>query len=152
MSLSVEIHKKLPSFSLDVEFEAEAETLGLLGASGSGKSMTLRCLAGVEKPDSGRIVVAGKTFFDSERGINLSPQQRKTALLFQNYQLFPMMTVAENIACGMSRAIAQHEREKRVSSLLDFFHLRGFGKKYPDKLSGGAAAARGSRPDARRRV
>lgn len=137
MSLYARIYKELPSFTLDVELEADAETVGLLGASGSGKSMTLRCIAGVEQPDSGRIVVCGKTFFDSELGIDLSPQQRKTALLFQNYQLFPTMTVAENIAAGIDRAVDQPQRDARVASLLEFFHLEGFGNKYPARLSGG---------------
>lgn len=137
MSLSVAIRKEFPLFTLDVELEGNSETIGLLGASGSGKSMTLRCIAGLITPDSGRIVVSGRTFFDSEQGINLSPQERKTALLFQNYQLFPMMTVAENIAIGMDRSLTKEQCERKVSSLLDVFRLRGFGKKYPSKLSGG---------------
>lgn len=137
MSLSVQIRKEFPLFTLDVALEGNSETIGLLGASGSGKSMTLRCIAGLITPDSGRIVVSGRTFFDSEKGINLTPQQRKTALLFQNYQLFPMMTVAENIAVGMDRSLSKEDCERRVSSLLDVFRLRGFGKKYPSKLSGG---------------
>jgi len=125
MSLSIDIHKRLPYFDLKVAFEAQSETVGLLGASGSGKSMTLRCIAGLVTPDSGHVVVNGTTFFDSGRGINLSPQQRKTALLFQRYQLFPTMTVAENIAAGIDRSIRQEERERLVSELLGFFHISG---------------------------
>ncbi len=89
MSLEVDIKKSFPSFTLDVAFSAEDETLGFLGASGCGKSLTMRCIAGIETPDEGRIVVNGTVFFDSERKINLKPQERKTALLFQNYMLFP---------------------------------------------------------------
>ena len=89
MSLVLDIKKAYPDFSLDVRLEAAGERVALLGASGCGKSCTLRCIAGVETPDEGRIAVNGVTFFDSARGINLSPQQRKCALLFQNYQLFP---------------------------------------------------------------
>jgi len=137
MTLSVDIEKRLPTFHLQVAFDAGDETVGLLGASGCGKSMTLRCIAGVETPDAGRIVVNGVTFFDSVARIDLSPQQRRTALLFQNYQLFPNMTVAENIECGMDRSASREERHKHVGALLEFFHLRGFGKKYPAKLSGG---------------
>ena len=137
MSLFVNIQKHFPTFDLDVAFDAESETLGFLGASGCGKSLTLRCIAGVETPDSGRIVVNGVTFFDSEAKINLSPQQRRTGLLFQNYQLFPTMTVAENIQAGMDRTLSREERHERVKKLLAFFHLHSFGHKYPAKLSGG---------------
>jgi len=137
MSLSIEIRKRLPSFDLEVAFEAQGETVGILGASGSGKSMTLRCIAGLVRPDSGRIVVNGTTFFDSERGINLTPQQRKTALLFQRYQLFPTMTVAENIAVGIDRSVGPSERERMVAELLDFFHISGQRGSYPSRLSGG---------------
>lgn len=93
MSLHVDIHKSLGDFSLDVNVDAQTETLGFLGASGCGKSLTLRCVAGIETPDEGRIVVNDTVFFDSAAKVNLSPQQRKTALLFQNYMLFPNMTI-----------------------------------------------------------
>ena len=81
MSLFVDIEKNLGSFFLKTRFEAENETIALLGASGCGKSMTLKCIAGIEKPDRGRIVVDDAVLFDSEKGINLSPQERKTGLL-----------------------------------------------------------------------
>ena len=84
-----------------MQLEASEERVALLGASGCGKSCTLRCIAGVETPDEGKIVVNGVTFFDSVSGINLSPQERKCALLFQNYQLFPNMTVADNVCAGV---------------------------------------------------
>ena len=96
MSLVLDIKKCYPGFTLDMQLEAGEERVALLGASGCGKSCTLRCIAGVETPDEGKIVVNGVTFFDSAAGINLSPQARKCALLFQNYQLFPNMTVADN--------------------------------------------------------
>jgi molybdate transport system ATP-binding protein len=137
VSLVVDIHKNFPTFELDVSFEAGNETLGFLGASGCGKSLTLRCIAGLEKPDRGRIVVAGTTFFDSERGINLTAQQRKTALLFQNYMLFPNLTVAQNIAAGIPRAISKGEVHAIVSEQLKRFGLEGFGRRYPIRLSGG---------------
>ena len=94
MSLEVNIRKKYPSFTLDVAFTAGDETLGFLGASGCGKSLTMRCIAGIETPDEGRIVVNDQVFFDSEQRVNLTPQKRKTALLFQSYMLFPNLTVA----------------------------------------------------------
>ena len=97
MSLVLDIKKHYPGFMLDMQLEAGEERVALLGASGCGKSCTLRCIAGVETPDEGKIVVNGATFFDTAAGINLSPQERKCALLFQNYQLFPNMTVADNV-------------------------------------------------------
>lgn len=137
MSLVVDIHKSFPGFELNVGFEAGDETLGLLGASGCGKSLTLRCIAGLEKPDEGRIVVAGTTFFDSEKGVNLTAQQRKTALLFQNYMLFPNLTVAQNIAAGIPRGTSKSEAHSIVAHQLKRFGLEGFGKRYPVRLSGG---------------
>ncbi|MDR1014636.1 MAG: ATP-binding cassette domain-containing protein [Coriobacteriales bacterium] len=137
MSLVVDIRKELPTFRLDVRFEAGNETLGLLGASGCGKSLTLRCIAGLERPDEGRIVVAGRTFFDSAQGIDLTAQQRKTALLFQSYMLFPHLTVAENIAAGIPRRTPKAELHAIVSEQLLRFGLKGFGSRYPIRLSGG---------------
>ena len=104
MSLVLDIKKRYPGFTLDIQLEAGEERVALLGASGCGKSCTLRCIAGVETPDEGKIVVNGVTFFDSSAGINLSPQERKCALLFQNYQLFPNMTVADNVCAGVKDA------------------------------------------------
>lgn len=137
MSLDVRIKKSFGDYTLDVAFAAGDETLGFLGASGCGKSLTLRCIAGIETPDEGRIVVNGKVFFDSEQKINLTPQQRKTALLFQNYMLFPNLTVADNIGAGIGREVAKAERERIVSEELERFGLRGFGQRYPAQLSGG---------------
>ncbi|MDR2197573.1 MAG: ATP-binding cassette domain-containing protein [Coriobacteriales bacterium] len=137
MTLSVDIRKQVPGFDLEVAFEAQSETLGFLGASGCGKSLTLRCLAGLEKPDEGRIVVEGEVFFDSVAHIDLSPQQRKTALLFQDYQLFPNMTVAANIAAGIAPRTPKGEVHDLVEEQLERFGLKGFGKRYPVRLSGG---------------
>ncbi|CAK7046199.1 MAG: Vitamin B12 import ATP-binding protein BtuD [Paraeggerthella hongkongensis] len=137
MSLEVDIKKKFSSFQLDVAFEAGDETLGFLGASGCGKSLTMRCIAGIETPDEGRIVVNGQVFFDSERNINLKPQARKTALLFQNYMLFPNLTVAGNVGAGIGRDVPKADRAARVASELKRFGLEGFETRYPAQLSGG---------------
>lgn len=141
MSLSVSIKKSFPAFTLDVDIEAGNETIGWLGESGCGKSLTMRCIAGIETPDEGRIVVNGKTFFEREAGkrptVNLSPQERKTALLFQNYMLFPNLTVAENVAAGIDRKLPKEERNAQVVAELKRFGLDGFGKRYPSQLSGG---------------
>jgi molybdate transport system ATP-binding protein len=87
--LKAVIKKQLPGFNLDVEFEAGNEVLALLGASGCGKSMTLKCIAGIEKPDSGYIELDGKVLFDSRKRIDLPPQKRRVGYLFQNYALLP---------------------------------------------------------------
>ena len=137
MSLQVDIRKRLDTFDLDVQIEAGSETLGFLGPSGCGKSLTLRCIAGVDTPDEGRIIVGDRVFFDSEKDINLSAQERKTALLFQNYVLFPNFTVAENIAAGIDRSVSREERRRIVEEKLALFQLTGFGKRYPHRLSGG---------------
>jgi len=135
MSLYVNIKKSFKNFKLDVQFEAENETLALLGASGCGKSMTLKCIAGIEKPDSGQIILNDKILFDSNKKINLPPQKRKTGYLFQNYALFPNMTVEENIATGIQ--LPKVEKGKIISEKIKMFFLNGLEKQYPSQLSGG---------------
>lgn len=141
MSLSVDIAKHFGDFSLEVAFDAGAETLGFLGASGCGKSLTLRCIAGIETPDEGKIVVNDTVFFDKAHGkkarINLAPQQRKTALLFQNYQLFPNLTVEQNVAAGLSPKIDSATRSALINEQLVRFGLEKLAKRYPLQLSGG---------------
>ena len=134
--IEVDIKKRFESFTLDVQFTAENEVLALLGGSGSGKSMTLRCIAGIETPDSGRIVVDGIVFFDREKHINLTPQQRQVGILFQNYALFPTMTVLQNIMTGV-RGGNKAEKRKLAEASLTRYHLQGLGDRYPAELSGG---------------
>ncbi|MDR3539565.1 MAG: sulfate/molybdate ABC transporter ATP-binding protein [Desulfosporosinus sp.] len=136
MELLVDIQKKLPGFKLDVSFKTGLEILGLLGASGSGKSMTLRCIAGIDTPDSGKIVLNGRTLFDSKRGINLPCRKRKLGFVFQNYALFPNMTVEDNIGFG----IENRKREDRlaiIKEMVTMIKLEGLEKRYPSQLSGG---------------
>ena len=137
MALSVDIEKRFKGFTLRVAFEAGDETLALLGASGCGKSMTLRCIAGVEKPDRGRIVLDGETLFDSDKRINLSPQQRRVGLMFQHYALFPQMTVLQNVRCGARRGLKGEERERAVAEALRSFGLSELKNRLPVQLSGG---------------
>ena len=137
MSLEVCIKKTFGSYSLDVDFKAEDEVFGLLGASGCGKSLTMRSIAGIETPDEGRIVVNGQVFFDSAAGINLKPQERKTALLFQNYMLFPNLTVEDNVAAGIPKGTPKSERDAIVVGELRRFDVEAFAKRYPAQLSGG---------------
>lgn len=134
--LEVNITKKLKAFTLDVNFKADNNALALLGQSGSGKSMTLKCIAGVEKPDSGRIVLDGEVLYDSTQGICLSPQKRRIGLLFQNYALFPMMTVLQNIMSACHQ-IPRKARKAHVLDIMKKFSLEGFENTYPNKLSGG---------------
>ena len=136
MSLSVDIEKKLGAFYLRSQFEAPDETMALLGASGCGKSMTLKCIAGIVTPDRGRIVLGGRVLFDSEKKINLPPQQRRVGYLFQQYALFPNMSVEQNILCGI-RSGDKAEKRRVLAEKIRMFRLEGLEKKHPAQLSGG---------------
>ena len=138
MALLVDIEKRLGDFRLDVKLEVGNEVLGLVGNSGCGKSLTLRCIAGIEKPDRGRIVLDGVTLFDSEKHVNLTPQKRHTGLMFQNYALFPNMTVRQNIRAGTLRdRQTEEERDRKVNDIMDSFGLSALAQHYPRQLSGG---------------
>ncbi|MBO5340822.1 MAG: sulfate/molybdate ABC transporter ATP-binding protein [Oscillospiraceae bacterium] len=137
MSIYVDIEKTLGDFRLEVNFSAGNEILALLGASGCGKSMTLNCIAGIVKPDRGRIVLDGVTLFDSEKHINLPAQARRTGILFQNYALFPNMTVLQNIRMGAKREKDPAERERITQEVIDSFGLKELINHYPHQLSGG---------------
>ncbi|MDO4621211.1 MAG: ATP-binding cassette domain-containing protein, partial [Lachnospiraceae bacterium] len=133
MALEVRIRKKLNRFTLDMDFTAEAGVFALLGASGCGKSVTLKCIAGIERPDEGRIVLDGRVLFDSEKKINLPPQKRHVGYMFQDYALFPNMTVRQNIMTGMGKKPDQ----ELVNSYLQRFQIAELAEEYPAKLSGG---------------
>src|ERR1700733_8821279 len=136
MSLEVAIEKNVPGFRLAVEFTADGAPLGLLGPSGSGKTMALRAIAGLETPDRGRIVLHGRVLFDSEQHIDVPARARRIGLLFQNYALFPHLTVAENIAFGLRR-LPDADKKRRVAEQLAAAHLDGLAARYPSTLSGG---------------
>ncbi len=138
MSLELKIKKNFGGFILDIDINAENEVIALLGASGCGKSMTLKCIAGIETPDEGRIVVNGVTLFDSEKKINLAPQKRHVGLLFQNYALFPNMTVEQNIITGMTGFnMSKSEKKVACAEMIRKFYLTGLEKHKPSQLSGG---------------
>ena len=137
MSLSVHIKKTIGSFSLAVDFEHEAGITGLLGASGCGKSMTLKCIAGIMKPDEGKIVLNGRVLFDSEQKINLKPQERNVGYLFQNYALFPNMTVEQNILCGLNKEKNRSVKKKKTEEMLGLMELSDQRRLFPHQLSGG---------------
>ena len=139
MSLTVDIEKQLDSFLLSVSFTADDGVLSLLGPSGSGKSMILRCISGIEKPDCGRIVLNGRVFFDSERHINMSPQQRRTGYLFQNYALFPNMTVLENIMSSIrsERKLCREDKRTLAADMAARMRLSDVVNRRATDLSGG---------------
>lgn len=134
--VEISIVKHLASFTLEVAWTAGDGVAVLFGPSGSGKSLTLRCLAGLERPDSGRMVVNGRVFFDSAAGLHLAPQHRRTGYVFQGYALFPHLTVGENIAFGL-RGQPRAERQRRTAEVLERLGLGGLERRSPRELSGG---------------
>ena len=103
MELQVHIKKRLGEFCLEANLSSGDGLLSLLGASGCGKTLTLKCIAGIERPDEGRIILGSRVLFDSDQKINLPPQKRRVGYMFQDYALFPHMTVRQNILAGMGR-------------------------------------------------
>ena len=138
MKLEVVIFKKLSEYDLDVCFESHEDRLGLMGPSGSGKSMVLKCIAGIMTPDAGRIVLDDEVLFDSDLKINISPQKRKIGYMFQNYALFDHMNVYQNIAAPLK---AHHEDKQvikeKVQQIMKDFQIDDLQKRYPRQLSGG---------------
>lgn len=137
IKLVVAIEKQLSDLHLNVSFTSNQIPMGLLGASGAGKSTILRCIAGLETPDRGTIILNGKTLFDSERGINLPPRDRACGFLFQNYALFPHLTVTENIAFAVAKGTTNRQIKQAVEKELIAVNLQGMGNRYPEELSGG---------------
>ena len=135
MSLSVNVKKRFPDFSLDVRFESSASRIGILGASGCGKSMTLKCIAGIETPDQGEILLGPRVMYRSADRICVKPQKRNIGYLFQNYALFPTMTVAKNVGAGLKGS--RRQKEERVREMLHTFQLEGLEERLPGELSGG---------------
>lgn len=152
--LIVDIQKQLPGFHLEVSFTTDAQPLGLLGGSGAGKSMILRCLAGIETPTRGQIILNGRILFDWEQKINVPSRDRRIGFLVQNYALFPHMTVAQNIAFGLPKGLAPGNIRAQVEEQLLAMQLQGLGDRYPHQLSGGQqqrvalARALASQPEA----
>lgn len=136
MELYVDIKKKLPDFNLEVKFHTDTGIMGLLGESGSGKSMTLKCIAGLVTPDRGKIVLKDKVIFDSERGINMPVKERRIGFVFQNYALFPNMNVEDNIGYALNK-LSKSERRKTVEEYIEMMQLNDLRKRCPHQLSGG---------------
>ena len=165
LHLEVDIRKKLKDFSLDISFEAGRGCLGILGPSGCGKSMTLKSIAGIIRPDQGRIALryaqgeaaGGRVLYDSALKINERPQVRRVGYLFQNYALFPGMTVEQNIMVGLKggrgnaglrrrRPMSGEARQQKVSEMVERFRLQGLEKRFPGQLSGGQQSGPGQEP------
>lgn len=134
--LEVQIYKKLAEFDLDISFQVEDNILGLMGASGSGKSMTLKCIAGIETPDKGRITLNNRVLFDSEKKINIPIQKRNVGYMFQSYALFPNMNVYENISMGL-KARKVNDVDFVVKRVMKQFRISELAPRYPKQLSGG---------------
>ncbi len=135
MCLFVNVQKKIGTFQLQVQFESQARRIGILGVSGCGKSMTLKSIAGIETPDIGKIQVGNQILFSSAARINVKPQKRRIGYLFQNYALFPTMTVSQNIAAGLKGS--RQEKQERVQEMIRKFRLEGLEEQFPEQLSGG---------------
>ena len=134
--LEVQIYKKLAEFDLDVSFQVNDNILGLMGASGSVKSMTLKCIAGIETPDQGRIVLNDRVLFDSEKKINVPIQKRNVGYMFQSYALFPNMNVYENISVGL-RARKVKDVDIVAQKVMKQFQISELASRYYKQLSGG---------------
>lgn len=160
MTMEISIRKRMASqdrhFVLDIGFASDSRRIALFGPSGAGKSLTLRAIAGLMAPDSGRIVLNGRTLFDSETGIDVRPQERRVAYLFQDYALFPHLTVAQNIAFGLRRGWRNPSRRglpPEAARWVDAFGLGEIVGQYPAQISGGQkqrvalARALAARPD-----
>jgi molybdate transport system ATP-binding protein len=134
--LEVRLVKRLPGFALDVQWASEGGVAALFGPSGAGKTLTLSCMAGLLRPDSGRIVVDGRVLFDSSTAIDVPPQARRVGYVFQGYALFPHRTAAENVGFGL-RDRPRAERDRRVMEIMARLGLAGLERRYPSELSGG---------------
>ena len=135
MAIDIKIKKEFGRFCLDVSMQSKGKRIGILGASGCGKSLTLKSIAGIERPDEGYVNINGRILLDTNQKIDLKPQQRRVGYLFQNYALFPTMTVEENIAAGLTGKKA--EKMEKVHRMMERFQIQGLEKHLSGQLSGG---------------
>jgi len=141
MSIYVKIRKSYGSFTLKNEFESDGVTLSLLGQSGSGKSMSLKCIAGIIRPDEGRIVLNGRVLFDSEKGINVPVRERRVGYLFQNYALFPNMSVLANVMTGLAlrKDLRKPQKRELALGMLGRMGIQDLKDRKISEISGGQA-------------
>jgi molybdate transport system ATP-binding protein len=134
--ITLDIDKRLPGFRLQVAWDAAEPVVALFGPSGAGKTLTLQCLAGLLRPDRGRIVLDGRVFFDDASGVNLAPPARRLGYVFQGYALFPHLTVQDNVAFGL-KGLPPAQRAERAADVVARLGLGGLERRYPRELSGG---------------
>jgi molybdate transport system ATP-binding protein len=134
--LRARIVKSFPPFSLDVEIEATPGVTVLFGSSGAGKTLTLDCLSGFVKPDSGRILLDDRIVYDGAARVNLPARERRCGYVFQNYALFPQMTLRENLAFAAENR-PRLDRHRFVNEMLERFRISDFAARYPHEVSGG---------------
>jgi len=140
IALQKRLHHGASPFELDVCFACTEPRVVLFGPSGSGKTQTLRLIAGIVRPDGGRVQVAGRLLYDAASDVSLTPQQRRLACVFQDYALFPHLTVRQNIAFGRSQGWRNPSRrmaDAAVDAWIERFHLRAIAHHHPDQISGG---------------
>ncbi|OIJ21559.1 hypothetical protein BKP45_02125 [Anaerobacillus alkalidiazotrophicus] len=136
MMLEVKINKAFGNFNLNVDFRVEKGIIGILGPSGCGKSLTLQAIAGLLKPDKGKIAIGGRTLFDTENNTNVPTRKRKVGYVFQNYALFPHLTVLENVNFGLEH-LSKQEKKEKVAAIINTVQLQGLENRFPIQLSGG---------------
>lgn len=135
MSIYIDATKNFGDFDLNIKLQSSSRRIGIIGASGSGKSMTLRLLSGLSTPDEGVIKVNDVCFFDSDKSVDLPTRKRKTGFLFQNYALFPNMTLEENVLFSLDKKNPSHKA--KAASILDMLGLQRLKRHKPSQLSGG---------------
>ncbi len=129
--------KKLPSFELQIDIALNNGILAVVGPSGAGKTTLLQCIVGLQKPTWGEIQIGSRLIFSSEQGTNLPTRKRRIGYVFQDYALFPHMTVEKNVLYGMSKENKLSKRNLSVSSILTMLKIDHLGKRYPGEISGG---------------
>lgn len=136
VSVDVTLETTIGGFDLRIDFRTEGGITALFGPSGAGKTLTLRAIAGLHRPRIGRVVVSGRTLFDSSTGVDVPARDRRIGYVFQQYALFPHLDVAANIAFGL-QGLRPADRKERIESLLELIGLQGLEGRYPRELSGG---------------
>ncbi|AGA70690.1 ABC-type spermidine/putrescine transport system, ATPase component [Desulfitobacterium dichloroeliminans LMG P-21439] len=135
--VKVQLQRKLPSFTLEVDFTVDNHILAIVGPSGAGKTTVLQCLAGLQTPSQGEIIINDKTIFSSERNINLPVRKRRIGYVFQDYALFPHMTIEKNVLYGKPRQTLASHQSMGVTEILEILQIAHLRQRFPRQISGG---------------